>query len=173
MHDWGDISERSSKGQVVSNFQRHPISMNDIPNCSSWHVHFKNVYFYYILAFIFEIRTFKQIHTVILEQKVPMYKWLIFYYRKSIKQIIPFFTPNVFCSRHTLTLQYMRSIFDKIWLTDFKNFKTFFSKLIWCNIGTSLIELFIYNFCVCMSNFGRFLKENRYFSRMFARMLFI
>ena len=31
----GDINERSSKGQVVSNFQQHPICMNEISNYSS------------------------------------------------------------------------------------------------------------------------------------------
>ena len=133
MYGWGDISERSFKGQVGSNFQRHPICMNDISNCSSCLVHFKNVYFYYIPAFISEIITFKQIRTVILKQEVPMCKLLIFHYRKSIRQIIPIFTPNVFCSKHILSLkiwvQYMmKHDLQKI----SKTLNHFFSKLIWC-----------------------------------------
>ena len=78
-----------------SNFQRHLIFLKDISNCLFCLVHFKKVYFYYIPAFIFEIITFKKIRTVILEQAVPMCKLLIFHYKKSIKQIIPIFTPNV------------------------------------------------------------------------------
>ena len=87
------------------NFQRRSICMNDISNRLSCLVHFKNVYFYNIPIFIFEIMTFKQILTVVLEQEVPMCKFLISYNRKSIKQIISICTPNVSYNEHTLTLK--------------------------------------------------------------------
>ena len=42
------IKERSSKGQVGSNFQQHLICMNDISNYSSQLEHSKNIYFSYL-----------------------------------------------------------------------------------------------------------------------------
>ena len=95
----------SCRLKVGSNFQRRPICMNDVSNCSSCHVHFKNVYFDQVPTCIFEIITFKQIRTVILEQEVPMCKLLIFQYRNSINKLIPMFTPNVPYSKHTITLK--------------------------------------------------------------------
>ena len=53
VYGWRDINERSSKGQVGSNFQQHPIS-----NYSSQPAHSKNIYLKAILAFTFEISPF-------------------------------------------------------------------------------------------------------------------
>ena len=100
------------------------------------------MYTFYIPAFIFE---FKQIRTVILEQEAPMCKLLIVRHRKSIKQIIPISTPNVFCSKHIISLKIWVQYMTKHDLQKIsKTSNPFFSKLIWCNISTSLTELFNY-----------------------------
>ena len=48
MYGYGDIIERSTKGQVGSNFQQCPIYVNEVSNCSSCCVHAKNICFYVI-----------------------------------------------------------------------------------------------------------------------------
>ena len=102
---------------------------------------------------------FKQIRTVILEQEVLMCKLLIFHYRISIKQIIPIFTPNVFCSKHTISLKMWVQYMTKYDLEKIsKTSNPFFLKVIWCNIGTSLIDLFNLTF-ILPPQYGKWKRQ--------------
>ena len=55
VYGYGDINERSSKGQVGSNFQQHPICMNDISDYFSQLAHFKIYTFKVFELSLFEI----------------------------------------------------------------------------------------------------------------------
>ena len=82
-----DISERSSNGQVGSNFQQCLVYTYGVSNCSSCCVHAKNICFYEILTSSFEIIVIIQIWSLIIMEEVINCRMAIIDYKKSINRI--------------------------------------------------------------------------------------
>ena len=96
--------------------------------------------FYFILAFIFEIITFKQIRTCDFRARSTYVQVIYFSLQKINKAYNPNIIPNVFCSKHTISLKILVKYMTKHDLQKIsKTLNPFSSKLIWCNIGTSLM----------------------------------